>query len=171
MLVFRGNGIVHAYSLTARGAIASPKLKEYIGLATNLLNERSLMRVLVLLLMISFPLLCNAEVYKWRDKDGNIHYSDTQPPTQTVQHKIVKNKTAKALTPEQQAAKDKADKAAAKTAACDGAKKNVATISDAKNTKITMDLNGDGKPEDITPEQRAAQTEVMKAAVTINCAQ
>lgn len=129
------------------------------------------MRALVLILMICFPLLCNAEVYKWRDKDGNIHYSDVEPPKQTAQRKVVKNKTVKALTPEQQAAKEKADKTAAKTAACDGAKKNVATISDAKNTIINMDLDGDGKPEQITAEQRAAQTEVMKAAVTINCSQ
>jgi hypothetical protein len=130
------------------------------------------MRALVLVLMICCPLIGNAaEVYKWRDKDGNIHYSDVEPAKQTAQRKTLKNKSAKALTPEEQAAKDKADKIAAKTAACDGAKKNVATISDPKNTKITMDLNGDGKPEDITPEQRAAQTEVMKAAVTINCSQ
>ena len=130
------------------------------------------MRALVLMLMICFPLLGNAaEVYKWRDKNGNIHYSDVEPAKQSAQRKTVKNKTAKALTPEEQAAKAKADKAAAKTAACDSAKKNVATITDSKYTSISMDLNGDGKPEDITPEQRAAQTEVMKAAVTINCAQ
>lgn len=130
------------------------------------------MRALVLMLMICFPLLGTAaEVYKWRDKDGNIHYSDVEPAKQSAQRKTVKNKTIKPLTPEEQAAKAKADKTAAKTAACDGAKKNVATITDAKNTKIAMDLNGDGKPEDITPEQRATQTEVMKAAVTINCAQ
>ena len=130
------------------------------------------MRALVLILMICFPLFGNAaEVYKWRDKAGNIHYSDVQPAKQTAQRKTVKNKIAKALSPEEQAAKDKADKLTAKTAACDGAKKNVVTISDAKITKISMDLNGDGKPEELTPEQRTAQTEIMKAAVTINCAQ
>lgn len=34
--------------------------------------------VLVLSLL---PLLAGAEVYKWRDKDGSIKYSDTPPPT------------------------------------------------------------------------------------------
>ena len=130
------------------------------------------MRALVLMLMICYPLLGTAaEVYKWRDKNGNIHYSDVEPAKQSAQRKTVKNKTTKALTPEEQAAKAKADKTAAKTAACDSAKKNVATITDTKYSKISMDLNGDGKPEDITPEQRTAQTEVMKAVVTVNCAQ
>lgn len=130
------------------------------------------MRALVLILMICFPLFGSAaEVYKWRDKDGNMNYSDVEPPKQTAERKTVKNKTAKVLTPEEQAAKDKSDKAAAKTAACDGAKKNVATISDGKNTVITMDLDGDGKPEEITAAQRAAQTERMKATVTLNCTQ
>lgn len=130
------------------------------------------MRALVLILMICFPLFGNAsEVYKWRDKAGNIHYSDVEPAKQNAQRKTVKNKIAKALSPEEQAAKDKADKLTAKTASCDVAKKNVVTISDAKITKISMDLNGDGKPEELTPEQRTAQTEIMKAAVTINWAQ
>jgi Domain of unknown function (DUF4124) len=130
------------------------------------------MRAFVLILMICFPLLGNAaEVYKWRDKNGNIHYSDVEPAKQAAQRKTVKNKSVKPLTPDEQAAKAKAEKVAAKTAACDGAKKNVATITDPNNKIISMDLDGDGKSEDITPEQRAAQTEVMKAAVTINCSQ
>jgi len=128
------------------------------------------MRALVLILMLSFPLLCNAgEVYKWRDKDGNIHYSDVEPSKQTTERKVVKAKDGKPLTPEQQAAKDKSDKAKVRQAECDKAKANVATISGTG--KILMDLNGDGKPEEITPEQRASQTEVMKAAVVINCTQ
>jgi membrane-bound lytic murein transglycosylase len=130
------------------------------------------MRTLVFILMLSFPFLCNAgEVYKWRDKDGNIHYSDVEPPKQTVQRKVVKNKNAKALTPAEQAAKAKADKVAAQKAQCDQSKQNVATISDAKYTTISLDVDNDGKPDVLTPEQRAAQTERMKAIVTVNCTQ
>jgi hypothetical protein len=128
------------------------------------------MRTLVFILMLCFPFLCTAgQVYTWRDKDGNIHYSDVEPTKQTTQRKMVKAKDAKPLTPEQQAAKDKADKDLIRKAECDKAKANVATISGTG--KILMDLNKDGKPEELTPEQRASQTEVMKAAVTINCTQ
>jgi hypothetical protein len=130
------------------------------------------MRILLLILLLSFPLLCNAaEVYKWRDKDGNIHYSDVEPPKQNALRKVVKNKPAKVLSPAEQAAKEKADKVAANAAACDGAKKNVAAISDTKNVIITMDLDGDGKSEEITAAQRTTQTERMKASVILNCSQ
>ena len=36
-------------------------------------------RFVALLASILFPLLCNAEVYKWTDKNGTIHYSDIKP--------------------------------------------------------------------------------------------
>ena len=131
------------------------------------------MRVLVLILMIGFPLLSSAaEVYKWRDKDGNIHYSDVEPAKQNTQRRVVKPKTTKALTPAELAAKDKADKDAARKALCDESKKNVATISDPANAgKLSMDLNNDGTPEILTPAQTAAQAERMKAVATINCTQ
>ncbi len=130
------------------------------------------MRVLVFVLLLSLPALCNAgQVYKWRDKDGNIHYSDVEPPKQDAQRKNVKNKNPKAMTPEELAAKAKADKLAAKKASCDQSKQNVATITDSKYAKITMDIDGDGKPDELTPAQRASQTEVLKAVVTVNCSQ
>lgn len=128
------------------------------------------MRAFVLILMFSFPLFCNAaEVYKWRDKDGNIHYSDVEPPKQDAQRKSVKARQAKPLTADEQAAKEKADKLALQKAACDKAKQNVATITDARNTRISMDLDNDGKPEELTAEQRAAQVERMKATATLSC--
>jgi len=128
------------------------------------------MRILVMILILSFPLLSSAaEVYKWRDKDGNIHYSDVEPAKQTTERKVVKAKDGKPLTPEQLAAKEKADKAKARQAECEKSKANVALISG--NGKILMDLNNDGKPVEITPEQRASQTELLKAAVVINCTQ
>ena len=127
------------------------------------------MRALVLILMFSFPLLCNAgEIYKWRDKDGNIHYSDVEPAKQTAQRKVVKPKSTKALSPEEQAAKDKADKAAEKASACSVAQSRVKIITSTNN--IQMDLNNDGKPESLTPEQYAQQTEILKAQANIQCA-
>ena len=32
-------------------------------------------------LLLTLPMLANAEIYKWRDKDGNMKYSDTPPPS------------------------------------------------------------------------------------------
>lgn len=129
------------------------------------------MRTLVFIFMLCFPFLCTAgQVYTWRDKNGNIHYSDVEPPSQAAKRKVVKNKNAKPLSSEEQAAKDKADKLAAQKAACDKAKLNVATITNTSN-RISMDLDNDGKPEELTADQRATQIERMKASATLNCTQ
>lgn len=40
------------------------------------------LRILLLCMMI-LPMLANAEIYKWKDKDGKIRYSDVPPPSNT----------------------------------------------------------------------------------------
>jgi hypothetical protein len=66
---------------------------------------------IVLLVAIAVPAL--ADIYKWVDDNGKVHYSDTPPPTQTKQGMAELNKqgqiikrTEGILTPEQQAARD-----------------------------------------------------------------
>lgn len=39
-------------------------------------------------LLLALPLLGNAEIYKWRDKNGSIRYSDTPPPSNIKQEAI-----------------------------------------------------------------------------------
>ncbi len=38
------------------------------------------LRILLLCVMI-LPMLVNAEIYKWKDKDGKVRYSDVPPPS------------------------------------------------------------------------------------------
>lgn len=38
---------------------------------------------MVLLCMALLPLLAHAEIYKWKDKDGKVRYSDVPPPSNT----------------------------------------------------------------------------------------
>lgn len=38
---------------------------------------------IVLLYLVLLPLLAHAEIYKWKDKDGKIRYSDVPPPSNT----------------------------------------------------------------------------------------
>ncbi len=40
------------------------------------------LRILLLCMMI-LPALANAEIYKWKDKDGKVRYSDVPPPSNT----------------------------------------------------------------------------------------
>ena len=39
-------------------------------------------------LLLALPLQGNAEIYKWRDKNGSIRYSDTPPPSNIKQEAI-----------------------------------------------------------------------------------
>lgn len=41
-----------------------------------------------------FPLLANAQIYKWKDKDGSIRYSDTPPPSNIKPQSIGGKKVA-----------------------------------------------------------------------------
>jgi len=45
-------------------------------------------RSIVVLILLSFaPLLC-AQIYKWKDASGTVHYSETPPPTGTKFNKV-----------------------------------------------------------------------------------
>ncbi|WP_036304289.1 DUF4124 domain-containing protein [Methylotenera sp. L2L1] len=53
-----------------------------------------LIRLLVLCLAI-VPLMANAEIYKWKDKDGVTRYSDIPPPSNIKQESIRGKKVTK----------------------------------------------------------------------------
>lgn len=117
------------------------------------------MRIFIFVYLLLLPALCDAgQIYKWRDKYGNVHYSDVEPATQNAQRKAVKGKD-----PAQ------ADKKAPteNEIACMRAKQNLEVL--ATREFVDMDLNKDGKTERLTTEQRAQQTEAMQAAVKAKC--
>ena len=45
--------------------------------------------------MLALPLHASAEIYKWKDKDGTVRYSDTPPPSNIKQESIGKKKAVK----------------------------------------------------------------------------
>lgn len=48
---------------------------------------------LIVLFLGANPLLSDAQVYKWKDKDGSIRYTDTPPPSNIKQETIGAKKT------------------------------------------------------------------------------
>ena len=42
----------------------------------------------VMCVLIALPMLANAEIYKWKDKDGTVRYTDTPPPSNIKQESI-----------------------------------------------------------------------------------
>lgn len=54
------------------------------------------MKIRVLLLFLALlPALANAEIYKWKDKDGSIRYSDVPPPSNIKHEPMVGKKIPK----------------------------------------------------------------------------
>ena len=51
-------------------------------------------------LFLALPLLGNAEIYKWKDKNGSTRYSDTPPPSNIKQETIGGKKAIKPVTTE-----------------------------------------------------------------------
>lgn len=65
---------------------------------------------LPLVIALLFPVLADAQIYKWKDKNGVTRYSDT-PPTGTVKDdKIGKANTAKPKAPTTQPTAESAEK-------------------------------------------------------------
>lgn len=54
--------------------------------------------LLALMMFITAPLLSHAEIYKWKDKDGSIRYTDTPPPSNVKQEAIGGKKPPAAAT-------------------------------------------------------------------------
>lgn len=113
------------------------------------------MRVLIFIFIFSLPALCSAQqVFKWRDKNGNTHYSDVEPASQNAQRKVLKAPPQNKVLTESELA-------------CERAKLNLKVLTESEI--VQMDLNNDGKLEQLNTEQRAQQTEVMKTAIKAKC--
>jgi Domain of unknown function (DUF4124) len=56
---------------------------------------KSLHILLVLMIFGSFSSLSHAEIYKWKDKNGAIRYSDTPPPSNIKQEALMGKKPSK----------------------------------------------------------------------------
>jgi outer membrane murein-binding lipoprotein Lpp len=54
---------------------------------------KSVHLLLIVMLLGAQPLLSQAQVYKWKDKDGSIRYTDTPPPS-NIQQKTIGTKKA-----------------------------------------------------------------------------
>ena len=53
---------------------------------------------LLLVLLLALPIVANAEIYKWKDKNGATRYSDTPPPSNIKQEAIGSKKALKSPT-------------------------------------------------------------------------
>lgn len=120
-----------------------------------------------------------ADVYKWTDDKGVVHYADAPPGGQKYERVRVSSGTTTAAadpapapaaaaapaagTPEESIAKYKE----ARARNCQIARDNIAMIENSPD--VQKDFDGDGKPEPMTQEQRASEIKANQDAVARSC--
>ena len=131
------------------------------------------LRMLVLLLaaLSTSAVLAQSAVYKWVDKNGQVHYSSV-PPSATAAPTSIVN-TADTGAPAASSAPSAASQAAALTtitpddsAACKAARETLAKYLSAS---YLYTLGKDGKQQKLDPEQQAATVAQAKNAVNQAC--
>lgn len=131
------------------------------------------MRYLVLLLTLLFVLPASAQVYRWVDDQGKVHYSDTPPPSENAQALDIDS--GERVSAENEAASDKTATDAAQTPTaqtlaekrCELAKLTLASYREAE-TLVKTDAEGNKQP--LGAEEKAAAIEQAEANVTAQCA-
>jgi hypothetical protein len=112
-----------------------------------------------------------ADVYKWTDDKGVVHYGDA-PPEGFASTRI-EVREAPAPTPVAEPSTAPGAAEAAKTAAatntsnCDLARRNLEVFGSA--AAVTMDRDGDGKPEPLDETQRTEELTRNQELVRIYC--
>lgn len=130
--------------------------------------------------------LASAEIYKWKDADGVVHYTDSPPPKGTSVDRVSVRQGPVTAAPaaEQAPAAATASAAAPGTAgqaspeataqvaklreqACANARARAQQLANLPS--VAMDLDGDGKAEELNADQHAAQLERANQSVAQYC--
>ena len=113
------------------------------------------MKLLTLILAASLAMTtaAHAEVYKWVDEDGNVHFTDTPPPKQKTEE--VKIDSAPSSSRNYTSTRDLGDKASATNdrALCAKAVSNLGRFSLAWERKIRARMPSMGAAEKASAEQ------------------
>ncbi len=141
-------------------------------------------RIAILILLCALALPATAQVYRWVDKDGKVHYASQKPPDVTAEELPIKSAVslegnsaaqplAAAATPAA-APVDPNDPNAALKQQVDAL--NAQRCSAAKAIAARYDSapflekpNADGSKARLTPEDEAAERARMKSQVTSAC--
>ena len=122
-------------------------------------------------------------VYRWKDANGQSHYSQ-QPPEKGVKYETIASSgapasaAAAATSHAESAASAKKDSNPAANATtanaqaerqklCETARKNADVL--ANRPLVEMDLNGTGTPQRLTPEQQTQQLDIARKQQTAYC--
>jgi len=143
-------------------------------LATFLAKPSIISLVVATCLLAGSTAMAGDPVYKWKDANGESHYS--QQPPEGIKYETITTAGASTTNPASSSSQDAgtAQDASGPTPAdtdrkkyCDTARKNVDLLT--SKPMVSMDIHGDGKPVALTPEQQTAQLAFAKQQVAGFC--
>lgn len=120
-----------------------------------------------------------SDVYKWTDAKGVVHYADAPPEGQKYERVKVSSGATTTTSAEEEAPAEAAPAkqetqeeamaryAAARAQNCKIARENLAAFDQFGN--VQKDVDGDGTPEVLTPEQREAEIARNRDLVARSC--
>ncbi|HET9679430.1 MAG TPA: DUF4124 domain-containing protein [Gammaproteobacteria bacterium] len=130
------------------------------------------MRYLILLLTLLFVLPASAQVYRWVDDQGKVHYSDTPPPSEQAEALNIdsgERVPAEEETAADEKTADEIQTPIAQTLAekrCELAKITLATYREV-DTLVKADE--EGNKQALSDEEKAAAIKQAEANVAARC--
>jgi hypothetical protein len=146
--------------------------------------ENTMQRLLIAVALLTLTPLATAQVYKWTDAGGTVHYSQTPPEQGTNFKKVTTTGSVKPLAAPPAASNQTTSSTAVSTPApqapqapvantpenrdklCDALKNNIAAL---QGTGPVV-MNQDGKTVALDATQRQQQTDAAKAQQAQFCA-
>ena len=139
----------------------------------------------LLLLTMGFSQTLSAEIYKWTDKEGKVHYSSTPPKVDPQKAQLIGDKikanigkvqpktTYKSATDTAKPVKNtkkvddpyKNDRSAARIKYCTNLKNNITTLQNNKNVDIVVE----GKPSALSSTQKDERLNKYQSDLEKNC--
>ncbi len=112
----------------------------------------------------SSPLQAQDPVYTWVDGNGVRHYAQTPPDGRQYETRGIRDQT---VGTEAAGAPATPTRTTEEVIACDRARVALQQLSGS--ALVEMDKDGDGKPEPLTPEEKAQQRRLSEQAVAAYC--
>ena len=130
------------------------------------------MKTMTLLLCLALPaaaLAAKDRVYRWTDKQGVVHYSQTEPTTVRAKQIEIRRSKEPAATARAPVAPVAAKPAASTANAeyCAVARANAKVLANQK--PVSVDANGDGKPDTVTAEDRKKLDAETQKQIEVFC--
>ena len=118
---------------------------------------------------LASPPLAAQQVYKWKDAAGVTHFTAEPPPKgQHYEAREVDHHDAVPLAPQAATGDDGARRATTEDPGCATARSNLELLKGT--AKVTVDSNGDGKPDKpLADADRAKQRALAEATLAAKC--